>query len=197
MAFRKEPNRVSVLEPDQVGHSSTVERNRDYGNAIVDRNPTPEFKLPGIHNTHIERYWPRYLGLVAAVFAASYYISDGKTDPFNIAFPSVLFGLFVFWVSRSFRGSLNSLYFLRKPGKRSKAFYAGAGVGLLFWIYMTFSAPLSAPEFSLGYQSVFSDGIQRQDLGILAVMLLKAGVYAFVGGTMFEFVNRSIRSKAR
>ena len=66
------------------------------------------------------------------------------------------------------------------------------GVGSAYWAYVTFINPTVVFDTEVGMQTALYDGIQRQDMGVLAMMLLQVSVYAVLGGAAFEFVHRRI-----
>jgi hypothetical protein len=151
-----------------------------------------ETQRPTFHDSHIEKHWPKYLAVAAAVFALVFLISDGKRDAFGLAVVPILFGGLSYLFLNGLRKSLNGMHTVRTQLFRSRPFLAGGVLGLSYFIYSTFIQPTTVMGVEWGLQTAFDDGFQQQDLGAVAMLLLKAAGYMVMGGIAVEFIARKL-----
>lgn len=151
-----------------------------------------ETERPTFHNSHIEKHWPKYLAVAAAVFALVFLISDGKRDPFGLILVPILFGGMSYLALNGVRKSLNNLHVARTQLFRSPAFLAGAVIGLGYFVYSTFISPTMIMGVEWGEQTAFYDGFQQKDFGAAAILLLKGAGYMVGGGIAVEFIARKM-----
>lgn len=154
----------------------------------VERLSANSSILPEIHNTHLERHWPRYGAIAFAIFAAFFTFNDQAKGNLQITLlTGLLAGGFSYFILIRFHNSLNRLHTLRTAKTRSKFFILGVVLGLTYWIYSTFISPTVLLGHEIGPQTAFKDGFQRQDLFAVAQLLLSAAVYAGLGGALVSF----------
>jgi hypothetical protein len=145
---------------------------------------------PTLHGSHIEVHWPKYLAAAGAVFALGYLVASGKRDPFGLVLVPVLFGAIAYFTLNGLRKSLNDVHTVRTQLFRSPAFLVGALMGLGYFVYSTFLSPQMIMGVEWGEQTVFQDGFQRQDIGAVALLALKAAGLMVLGGLVLEFIAR-------
>ncbi len=162
-------------------------RNDEWQSAVQRQS---DFITPSFHESHIELHWPKYVAITAALFAAVYLVQDGKTDLFGLILAPILFGGFSYFAVNKLRTSINAVHTLKKSGKRSPAFKVGLLAGFGYFIYSVFISPTEIMGVEWGAQTAFSDGLQREDFGSVAILLLKCAGLMVVGGMIFETIGK-------
>jgi hypothetical protein len=155
-----------------------------------------ETERPTFHGSHIETHWPKYGAGLAAIFALSYLIYDGKRDLFGLVLVPVLFAAISYFAMNGFRKSLNNVHLVRTQLFRSPSFIVGAAIGLGYFIYSTFIDPQMVMGVEWGVQTAFSDGFQQQDFGAVAMLVLKCAGYMVGGGLIVDFIARRFLGQA-
>jgi len=158
-----------------------------------------EAERPSLHNSYLERNWPKFGALAFALLALGYTVQERGTDhPVSLAILFPLAGGFAYLALSGVRRALNAVHTVRTEGGRNRAFTLGLALGLAFFVYSTFIDPTTIMGHEFGLQTVFRDGFQGRDLSALIPLVFRAALMMVAGGVILErlaSLARALRGK--
>ena len=171
-------------------NTGLIERKSDCSGPLIDRSGD-DISLPKIHDTHLERHWPKYLAVVVAI-GGGIHMASLLPEKYTIGRTLALMAIatvFFYFLFSGLKMGADAIHTARTVREKSPAFWVGMLLGLGYWVYSTFVSPTMVFDQELGMQTALYDGIQPEDWKPIAFMLVYALIYAMVGGYIVEFLK--------
>lgn len=159
-----------------------------------------EAERPTFHGSFVERHWPKFGAVAAALLALGYYVISGRSDIFSLVLATLLTGGIVYFVINRFRKSVDDVHTARTEIFRSPRFAVGALLGFGYFVYSTFFGAVESTgnEFTDAVAQFqdpltpFRDGFQQKDLAAVAMLILKAAGMMVFGGLIVRTIAKRV-----